>query len=74
MEITKKAVTLQKKQQNQSNMRTIKADKESTRNFVSYEINGKYYEVWGEFHFNAKKNRWEHEHIGKRGGKYLIVW
>lgn len=55
-------------------MKTIKADKESTRNFVSYEINGKYYEAWGEFFFNKKKHRWEHEHIGKRGGKYLIVW
>ena len=55
-------------------MKTIKADKESTRNFVSYEINGEYYEAWGEFFFNKKKNRWEHEHIGKRGGKYLIVW
>ena len=55
-------------------MKTIKADKESSRSFVSYEINGKYYEVWGEFHFNDKKNRWEHEHTGKRGGKYLIVW
>ena len=55
-------------------MKTIKADNESNRNFVSYEINGEYFEVWGEFSFNKKKNRWEHEHIGKRGGKYLIVW
>ena len=55
-------------------MKTIKADKESTRSYVSYEVNGEYFEVWGEFHFNKEKNRWEHEHIGKRGGKYLIVW
>lgn len=55
-------------------MKTIKADKESTRNYVIYEVNGEYFEVWGEFYFNIKKNRWEHEHTGKRGGKYLIVW
>ena len=30
-------------------MKTIKADTESTRSFVSYEINGKYYEAWANF-------------------------
>ena len=55
-------------------MKTIKADKESNRNFVSYEVNGEYLEVWGEFYFNKKKNSWEHEHIGKSGAKCLNVW
>lgn len=55
-------------------MKTIKANYESSSHFVSYEVNGEYFEGWGEFFFNKKKNRYEHEHIGKRGGKYLIVW
>lgn len=55
-------------------MRTIKAMSDSNRNYCAYEINGKEYEVYGEFSFNKKKNRYEHIHIGKRGGEYLIVW
>ena len=55
-------------------MRTIKAESDSRSDFVVYRVNGKEYEVWGEFYFNKKKNRYEHTHIGKRGGEYLIVW
>lgn len=25
-------------------------------------------------YYNKKKQRYEHEHIGKRGGKTLIFW
>lgn len=32
-----------------------------------YEVNGVEYNVTGEFYYNAKKGRYEHIHIGKKG-------
>lgn len=55
-------------------MKTIKARIDSTYDYVCYEINGKIYEAWGEFYFNKKLKRFEHTHIGPRGGETLIVW
>ena len=43
-------------------------------NYFDYEVNGKEYWAQGELYFNKDKNRYEHTHIGKRGGTYLIVW
>ena len=43
-------------------------------NYFDYEVNGKEYWIQGELYFNKDKNRYEHTHIGKRGGTYLIVW
>lgn len=42
--------------------------------YFDYSVNGKYYWVQGEMYYNRKKQRYEHEHIGKRGGKTLIFW
>lgn len=41
---------------------------------MTYTINGKTYEVYGEFYYNKEKCRYEHTHIGKRGGEMLITW
>lgn len=43
-------------------------------NYFDYEVNGEYCWIQGELYFNKYKNRYEHTHIGKRGGTYLIVW
>ena len=43
-------------------------------NYFDYEVNGEYYWVQGDLHFNKNKKRYEHYHLGKRGGTYLIVW
>ena len=41
---------------------------------MAYTVNGKTYEVFGEFYYNEAKRRYEHTHIGKRGGETLITW
>lgn len=54
-------------------MKTIKG---TTRNgnYFEYEINGKEYWVQGELYYNKEKGRYEHTHIGPRGGEILVVW
>lgn len=42
--------------------------------YFEYEVNGASFWVQGELAYNRNKKRYEHEHIGVRGGKYLIVW
>lgn len=42
--------------------------------YMAYTVNGKTYEVFGEFYYNEAKRRYEHTHIGKRGGETLITW
>lgn len=44
-----------------------------TQHFT-YEINGKEYWVQGENYYNCEKKRYEHIHIGSRGGETLIFW
>lgn len=44
------------------------------KDYFEYEINGKPFYIEGELYYNRERNRLEHEHIGKRGGKYLIYW
>ena len=56
-------------------MKTIKAIEMSGNNScMIYEVNGVEYNVTGEFYYNKKKRRYEHTHIGKRGGEYLIIF
>jgi|GEM_PF-1553287 len=43
-------------------------------NVFEYEINGKQYSIQGELYYNKKKERYEHIHVGPRGGEYLIWW
>lgn len=43
-------------------------------NIFEYEINGKQYSIQGELYYNKKKERYEHIHVGPRGGEYLIWW
>lgn len=43
-------------------------------NYFEYEINGKVYWIQGELYYNKKKERYEHIHVGPRGGEYLIWW
>ena len=54
-------------------MKTIKG---TTRNgnYFEYEINGKKCWVQGELYYNKEKDRFEHTHIGPRGGETLVVW
>lgn len=44
------------------------------KDYFEYEINGEPFYIEGELYWNREKNRLEHEHIGKRGGKYLVYW
>ena len=43
-------------------------------NVFEYEINGKQFSIQGELYYNKKKERYEHIHVGPRGGEYLIWW
>lgn len=43
-------------------------------NVMIYEVNGKEFTVNGEFFYDEKKKRFEHVHIGVRGGTYLIIY
>ena len=42
--------------------------------FYEYFLKRKLFWVQGELNHNKEKNRMEHIHFGKRGGKYLITW
>lgn len=42
--------------------------------YFEYRVGNKEYWVQGELYFNESKGRYEHEHEGPRGGRYLIVW
>ena len=55
-------------------MKTIKAIGMNNNSCMVYEVNGVEYNVTGEFYYNAKKGRYEHIHIGKRGGEYLVIF
>lgn len=56
-------------------MKTIKATSMWAHHSVmDYTVNGVDYSVNGEFHYNKILKRFEHEHIGIRGGRYLIVF
>jgi len=56
-------------------MTTIKGTTADTRSgYFEYEVNGASFWVQGELAYNGNKQRYEHEHIGVRGGKYLIYW
>ena len=43
-------------------------------NVFEYEINGKQYSIQGELYYNKERERYEHIHVGPRGGEYLIWW
>lgn len=56
-------------------MKTIKGTTLDTQtNYFEYEVGGASFWVQGELAYNEKKKRFEHEHIGVRGGVYLIYW
>ncbi len=42
--------------------------------YFEYQVGNKEYWVQGELYYNERKERYEHEHEGPRGGRYLIVW
>lgn len=54
-------------------IRTIKGTSHSG-DYFEYRIGNKEYWVQGELHYNKREGRYEHEHEGPRGGRYLIVW
>ena len=57
------------------NMKTINGTTADTRSgYFEYEVNGASFWVQGELAYNESKKRFEHEHIGVRGGRYLIYW
>lgn len=49
-------------------------DKHGLGYAMEYEISGKWHSVTGEFHYNKKAGRFEHVHVGPRGGETLIYW
>lgn len=55
-------------------MRAKRGISYNSMSYFDYEVNGKYYWVQGELYYNNKKNRYEHVHIGARGGETLIFW
>jgi hypothetical protein len=42
--------------------------------YYDYCFKGQLHWVQGELHYNKEKNRMEHIHYGKRGGKYLVLF
>lgn len=55
-------------------MKTKRGNSYNRSAYFDYFINGKYVWVQGELHYNERKSRYEHIHIGKRGGETLIYW
>ena len=56
-------------------MKTVKGTDYNLRTeYFEYKINGKPKWVQGELYYNKKKERFEHVHIGPRGGETLVVW
>lgn len=67
---------VQNYQVNFKNNTIMKTKKGVSRNgnYFTYEVNGKEYWVQGELYYNKDKSRFEHVHIGVRGGETLIFW
>lgn len=55
-------------------MKTKRGNSYNNANYFTYEINGKEYWVQGELYYNDSKKRYEHTHVGPRGGEILIFW
>lgn len=56
-------------------MKTVRAtEMSSDKRCMIYDVNGVEYNVTGEFYYNVKKSRYEHIHVGKRGGEYLVIF
>lgn len=56
-------------------MKTIKGESFDLRSgYFDYYFKKQMFWVQGELAYNEKKKRFEHEHIGVRGGRYLIYW
>lgn len=55
-------------------MRTKRGNSYNKRYYFDYEVNGKYFWVQGDLFYNDKKHRYEHVHVGPRGGEILIFW
>ena len=55
-------------------MKTKRGTSYNKARFFEYEMNGKEYTVQGDLYYNRKKQRYEHTHIGPRGGETLIFW
>lgn len=55
-------------------MKTKRGNSYNKAMYFDYYVNGKYYWVQGEMYYNKKRKRYEHEHIGARGGRTLIFW
>lgn len=65
---------MNKKQCNMATkIRTIKGTSHNG-DYFEYQIGNKEYWVQGELYYNKREGRYEHEHEGPRGGRYLIVW
>ena len=54
-------------------IRTIKGTSHNG-DYFEYRIGNTEYWVQGELYYNKRECRYEHEHEGPRGGRYLIVW
>lgn len=55
--------------------KTIKGDYYNPQlEYFEYSFKGQFIWVQGELAFNKEKNRYEHVHLGRRGGRYLIYW
>ena len=52
----------------------VRGDNNATIVYFEYRVGNKEYWVQGELYYNESKCRYEHEHEGPRGGRYLIVW
>ncbi len=58
-------------------MKKIKADyffRYGLGYHLEYTIGKKRHSVDGEFHYNQKKDRMEHIHLGPKGGQYLVIF
>lgn len=55
-------------------MKTKRGKDYNKEDYFTYEINGKEYWVQGELYYNKKNKRYEHTHIGPKGGETLIYW
>lgn len=55
-------------------MKTKRGNTYNRQAYFDYEINGKEHNIQGELYYNKKKERYEHTHIGARGGETLVFW
>ena len=58
----------------QSKIRTKRGNSYNKEYYFTYEINKIEYWVQGDLYYNIKKSRYEHIHVGKKGGETLIFW